>query len=102
MTDTEIRLAISEAIENSVSKVETETGFTFDKDGLTISKSDSEMRTIIDEDGMSVYKNNDEVLTANNQGVNAINLTARQYLIIGTHSRFEDYESNRTGCFWIE
>ena len=102
MTDSEIRLAISEAIENSVNKVETETGFTFDKDGLTISKSDSEMRTIIDEDGMRVYKNNEEVLTANNQGVNAINLTARQYLIIGTHSRFEDYESNRTGCFWIE
>ena len=102
MTDTEIRLAISEAIENSVNKVETETGFTFDKDGLSISKSDSEMRTVIDEDGMSVYKNNDEVLTANNQGVNAINLTARQYLIIGTHSRFEDYGSNRTGCFWIE
>jgi hypothetical protein len=35
------------------------------------------MKTVIDEDGMSVYKNNEEVLTANNQGVNAINLTAR-------------------------
>lgn len=101
MTDEQIRIAIKEAVENTVNKVETETGFIFDKDGLTISKSDSEMSTIIDEDGMRVYKNNEEVLTANNQGVNAINLTARQYLIIGTHSRFEDYGYDRTGCFWI-
>lgn len=102
MTETQIRLAISEAVENSVNKVETETGFTFDKDGLSISKSDSEMRTVIDEDGMRVYKNNEEVLIANNQGVNAINLTARQYLIVGLHSRFEDFGNSRTGCFWIE
>ena len=24
-----------------------------------------------------------------------------RYLIIGTNSRFEDYGSDRTGCFWI-
>ena len=102
MTDEQIRIAIKEAIENSVNKVETETGYLFDKDGLTISKSDSEMKTVIDEDGMSVYKNEEEVLTVNNQGVSAINLTARQYLVIGRHSRFEDYGYDRTGCFWIE
>ena len=41
------------------------------------------MKTNIDEDGMKVYRNSEEVLTADNVGVNAINLTARQYLIIG-------------------
>lgn len=55
----------------------------------------------IDEDGMSIMKNSEEVLTADNTGVNAINLTAHQYLIIGKNSRFEDYQNKRTACFWI-
>lgn len=58
------------------------------------------MSTTITEDGMKVYKNNGAVLTANSNGVDAKNLHATTYLIIGDNSRFEDY-SNRTGCFWI-
>lgn len=49
---------------------------------------------------MSIYKGSEEVLTADNTGVDAKNLHATTYLIIGTNSRFEDYDS-RTGCFWI-
>lgn len=101
MTDEQVAIKISNALANGVSSVKTETGFVFDKDGLTISKSDSELSTNIDEDGMSVIKGTEEVLTADNTGVNAINLTAHQYLIIGKNSRFEDYGSDRTGCFWI-
>jgi len=50
------------------------------------------------------YEQVDEmVLSARVDGVNALNLTSRQYLIVGTNSRFEDYGSNneRTGCFYI-
>ena len=86
------------------SKVVTKTGFTFNDEGLTISKTGREMSTNIDEDGMSIFKNNEEVLTADNQGVNAYNLHAKTYLIIGNTSRFEDFTKNgkkRTGCFWI-
>lgn len=101
ITDEEVSIKISEALSNGVDKVETSTGFTFDDVGLTISKTDAEMSTTITEDGMTVYKNNDAVLTANNIGVEAVNLTAKTYLIIGTNSRFEDYGSSRTGCFWI-
>ena len=101
MTSDSVQIAINKALENGVNKVSTSTGFTFDDAGLTISKSDSEMSTLIDDDGMKVSKNEEEVLTADNTGVNAINLTARQYLIIGTKSRFEDYGDSRTGCFWI-
>ena len=72
------------------------------EEGLTISKSNSEMETKITEDGMVVYKNDEAVLTANNQGVDAKNLHATTYLIIGTNSRFEDYKGgSRTGCFWV-
>ena len=101
MTSDSVQIAINKALENGVNKVSTSTGFTFDDTGLTISKSDSEMSTLIDDDGMKVSKNEEEVLTADNTGVNAINLTARQYLIIGTNSRFEDYGDSRTGCFWL-
>ena len=86
---------------NGAEKVSTTTGYTFDNTGLTISKDDSEIKTIITEDGMMVYKNDDVVLTANNEGVEATDLHANTYLIIGNNSRFEDYESGRTGCFWI-
>lgn len=101
ITAEDVSLSISSAMANGVSKVETETGFTFNKDGLTVSKSDSEISTQITEDGMRVNKGDDTVLTANNIGVEARNLHATTYLIIGNRSRFEDYEDNRTGCFWI-
>ena len=84
-----------------INSVTTATGFTFNEVGLTIEKSGAEMKTTITEDGMTVYKDNSAVLTANNIGVEAVNLHATTYLIIGTNSRFEDYGSGRTGCFWI-
>ena len=59
------------------------------------------MTTQITEDGMTVYRDNTAVLIANNVGVDAVNLHATTYLIIGNNSRFEDYGENRTGCFWI-
>ncbi len=101
MTSEQVQLAISSELSKGVSKVTTSTGFTFDNTGLTISRSDSEIDTNINEDGMSICKSNQEVLTADNTGVYAINLTANQYLIIGNNSRFGDYEVNRTGCFYI-
>lgn len=101
MSAEEVSLEINKALNNGVSKVETTTGFTFNEDGLSVSKSNSEMQTTITEDGMQIYKNTSEVLTANNEGVTAIDLHAKTYLIIGKNSRFEDYGSSRTGCFWI-
>lgn len=104
MSAEDIQIKIEEEISNmdGINSITTTTGFTFNQDGLTISKSDSEMSTIVTEDGMIVYKNGQEVLKANNQGVDAANLHATTYLIIGLNSRFEDYDNNtRTGCFWI-
>lgn len=104
VTSEDLQIKINEAVSNGVDKVETATGYKFDADGLTISKTDSEISTQITENGMVISKNDDAVLTVNNQGVNAANLHATTYLIIGTYSRFEDYEKDsnpRTGCFWI-
>ena len=101
MTSDEVKLEIKSELDNGVTKVETNTGFTFNDEGLTVEKANSEMRTQITEDGMTVFKNDEAVLTANNIGVDALNLHATTYLIVGTNSRFEDYADTRTGCFWI-
>jgi hypothetical protein len=100
MTAEGVKLSIQEELANGVNKVYTETGFSFDADGLRVSKTGSEMETLLDEDGLSVFRDDVEVLTADNTGVNGINMTVRQYLIVGG-SRFEDY-GGRTGCFWID
>lgn len=101
ITAEDVNLQITNALSNGVDKVVTTTGFTFNEEGLTVSKTGAEMKTTITEDGMTVYRDNTAVLTANHDGVDAVNLHATTYLIIGTNSRFEDYGSNRTGCFWI-
>lgn len=104
MTSEDVKIEIQNQLINGTNKVSTTTGYTFDEDGLNISKSDSEMKTQITEDGMKIYKNDDIMLTANNQGVDAKNLHATTYLIIGGNSRMEDFienDSKRTAVFWI-
>lgn len=106
VTAEDLTIKVQEEIANGVDKVTTATGFTFDEEGLTIDKTGSEMKTQITEDGMTVYRDDSPVLIANNVGVEAHNLHAVNFLIIGTYSRFEDYINNegepRTGCFWLK
>lgn len=111
-------VAITEIKENGVTSVDTGMGHSFTKDGLIIKKIDHEgnavgtTNTKIDHEGMTVYDNANAdkpvVLTANKDGVDAKDLHATTYLIIGEgegRSRFEDYKDHnnnkRTGCFWI-
>lgn len=102
VTSEEVKLEVQKQLENGVDSVTTSTGFTFNQEGLTIQKSGSEMETVVNEDGMTVKRGGQEVLKANNTGVDAINLHATTYLIVGNNSRFEDYDNgSRTGCFWI-
>ena len=99
-TDDKIQAAV-----DGIDSVTTSTGYTFNADGLKISKPGEEMANRLDNTGMYVTRNDTPILTANNRGVEAVNLTARQYLIVGSNSRFEDYTGDsgeaRTGCFWI-
>ena len=104
MTSDDVKLEIQKEMSKGANKVSTSTGFTFDQNGLNISKTDSEMKTQITEDGMKIYKNDEVMLTANNQGVDAKNLHATTYLIIGNNSRMEDFTeggNKRTAVFWI-
>lgn len=101
LTSEEASILIQQELENGVDKVTTSTGFTFDDEGLTITKSESDISTQITEDGMVVSDGSKEVLTANSEGVKAVDLQATTYLVIGKNSRFEDLGSNRTACFFI-
>lgn len=98
----DVTIAISKTLSEGVEKVVTsDKKYKFDDTGLNISSSSSVMSTKITEDGMTVSRNNEEVLIANNEGVTAEDLHAKTYLIIGNNSRLEDWQDNRTACFWI-
>ena len=101
----EVKLSIQSIQEDGVEKVQTETGYTFDENGLNISKDGSDIENLLNETGMYVKRNEEVILQANNDGVEATDVSVRNYLIIGDHARFENYsdgsDSKRTACFWI-
>lgn len=104
-----ISIIVQDILNRGVDSVTTETGYTFNADGLTIYKSGEDIINLVDNEGIHVSRINGEteeaILTADDDGVNALNLTARQYLIVGNNSRFEDYDmgsgQKRTACFFI-
>ena len=100
MTSEKVDIMVSDAVAG-IDSVKTSTGYTFDKDGLNIHKDGQAMHNTLDHEGMYVRKNNEDILIADKDGVNAVNLTARKYLIVGNNARFEDYTGNRTACFYI-
>lgn len=100
-TATGLSVQVQSVQNDGVTKVSTATGYTFDEDGITVEKSGREIKTQITEDGMRVFKNGNAVLTAHSDGVNAVDLHASTYLVVGGRSRFENFETDRTGCFWV-
>ena len=100
-TAEDITLRVESIETDGVTRVETTTGFTFDEEGLRINKDGSGIENLLDNTGMYITQDGTEVLSANEEGVIAKDLHATTYLWIGSHSRFEDYEGGRTGCFWI-
>lgn len=100
-TAEDITLRVESIETTGATKVKTGTGFTFDEQGLRINRDNSGVENLVDNTGMYVKQDGTEVLSANEKGVKAKDLHAVTYLWIGSHSRFEDYEGNRTGCFWI-
>ena len=100
MSAEDIKILVSSTVEGKDS-ITTSMGYTLNDEGLRIQRSGEEIENKLDHTGMYVNRNDDNVLTANNEGVDAINLKTRQFLIIGDNSRFENYEKKRTACFYI-
>lgn len=102
ISSTQVQInVINEKVENGTTKIRTNTGFTFDDDGMKIAKEGEEMSSLVDNTGLYVKRDEDNVLVANNDGVETENLKVRTYFTIGTNSRLEDYKEVRTAIFYI-
>ena len=103
MTAEQVSITIQQEIAKGVDRVETETGYVFDSEGLKINKEGSGIANTLDNTGMYVERDGVDILTANDGGVSAMDLHAKTFLKIGSgdgRCRFEDYGTNRIGCFW--
>ncbi len=93
--------ALGQTVEENSKKMQ----YNFDTEDFTVSKDGADTTTHISENGMKIKDSlQDDVLKADSHGVDAKNLHARTYLIIGNNSRVEDYEEDgeaMTGVFWI-
>ncbi len=104
-TKTEINTKL---IDGSVEKVVSTSG-TFDENGLTIDKTNAPTRGNFNHKGMKVENANskEELLFAgfdeklNQTIVRSENMNVRKYLNIGKNSRIEDYNTDRTGIFYV-
>ena len=101
----DISIAVQKLIDDGVNKLVTEFGLTIDGSCVDIHRSGTEMHNSLDETGMYVKRSDEVMLQANANGVIATDVSVRNYLIIGSHARFEDYsdgtDTARTACFWI-
>ena len=108
---TEYAINVTEDLQiNGVSKVKTETGYTFDNEGLTIEKTDAKTKSTLNEAGLNIKdatgSSEESLLFAGYDEetgetiVKSKNMTVEKYLTIGKNSRLEDYK-NGTGVFGI-
>ena len=98
----QLQLQVQNIRNEGTDRVTTRTGFTFDENGLHISKTGSDVLNSITEKGMYVLRGGNAVmLQADANGVIASDVSVRNYLILGNHSRLEDYGTGRTGCFYL-
>lgn len=95
----EIRIGAVES--DGVKSVQTQAGYTFDKDGLRITQEGKPVENLLDNTGMYVKFSGVAILQANGDGVVGKDMTVKNYLRVGDHARFEDYGSGRTACFWV-
>lgn len=100
-----IEASVQGIIDNGVDKVTTKFGLTIDESAVHIQRSGSEMENRLDETGMYVLRGDTVMLQANKDGVIGTNMTVRNYLIVGSHARFEDYTDDDgnagTACFYV-
>lgn len=99
-------ITIQKMVEDGANKVVTsEARYTLDDEGLKIAKAGEEMANKLDNTGMYVTRSGEVILQANHEGVVATDVKVRNYLIVGSYTRFENYRTatgeGRTACFYI-
>ena len=97
-----VKISVEKIQNDGATKIKTGMGYTFDDKGLKIARVGQQMQNLLDNTGMYVTRNGQTILQANDKGVVAVDVTVRNYMIVGKHARFEDYGAGRTACFWLE
>lgn len=96
--------------ENGVSRVENQFGLTLNGSALEISRQGSGMTNRLDEQGMYVLRlsgtdSETVMLQADAKGVVATDVSVRNYLVVGSFARLEDYtdgqDTRRTACYFV-
>lgn len=109
-TSRDIKFSVQSIQENGVNRVSNEFGLTIDQSAVTIHRNGSQMINKLNEKGMYVVRgegtsNEAVMLQADADGVIATDVSVRNYLVIGSHARIEDYnngaDKKRTACFWL-
>lgn len=98
-TSESLSLKVTEIINNGVSELHNEMGYDVDGTGFHVSRAGDEISATLNNHGLTVKHNEEKQLVADETGVDARNLHASTYLIIGAHSRMEDY-GDGTGLFF--
>lgn len=102
----ELSIRVQSILDNGAEKIKTGMGYTFDDNGIRIDREGSQIENRLDHTGMYVTKFGENVLQATADGVKTIDITVKNYLVVGSHARFEDYTDgmsrNRTACFYLE
>lgn len=100
-----IGIQVTNIINNGVDKVVTSSGYTFDAEGLRIQRAGQSIEALLNNAGLYVTRSSEVMLKADSSGVEATDVKVNNYLIIGDHARFEDYndgtDAKRTACFFI-
>lgn len=101
-----VSIQVQKILDDGTDKIKTGTGYTFDDTGMRIAREGSQIENKLDHTGMYVSKSGGNVLRATADGVEAIDITVKNYLVVGNHARFEDYKNTssrtRTACFYLE
>ena len=101
----DIGIQVTKIINDGVDKVVTSSGYTFDAEGLRIQRAGQSIESLLNNNGMYVTRSSEVMLKADSSGVEATDVKVNNYLIIGDHARFEDYndgtDAKRTACFYI-
>lgn len=100
-TAEEFSLFINRVETQGTELVKTRNGYTFSDQGLRIQRSGESVESLLTHEGLAVTRYGQMLLQADKDGVNAVDVTVGNYLILGNYARLEDYPGGRTACYHI-
>lgn len=95
-----VDITLRRLTDDGTDRVVTKSGYSFTEEGLTIRRQGEQMCNLLDHTGMYVTRDGETILQVNHRGVEATDVTVRNYLVVGDHARLEDYETG-TACYYI-